>query len=157
MNRISKENDFPYIYRFNDANYNKLPKEDLLKITLVNNEESSSLWEKHMKDSSTHFKMIDIKRERLEKTINDCGWGDKSKEEETRKIFKEMTDENTNVAIFWSKHYAVRTTWGIFCKYWSDFCYPSDDGNIIIYDNNIIIYDEDKLYKMKDDDSNFAV
>lgn len=150
MNNSLDSNDFPYAYRFNDENYNVLSKGDQVRIISLNKEDSSLLWEKYIDESSVHYKKIEIKKERIEKILDDCGWGNKSDEEKTNNVLKELTNEDTNIIIFWSKHYSVKTTWGIFCKYWSDFCYLSDDGNIILYSNQILVYDEDKLYKLKD-------
>ena len=142
--------DFPYAYRFNDENYNVLPKDYMLKIISLSKEESSLLWGKYIDETSIHYKKIEVKKGSLEKILDDCGWGNKIDEEKTKNVLKGLTNDDTSIIIFWSKHYSVKTTWEIFCNYWSDFCYPSDDGNIILYRNQIIIYDEDKLYRLKD-------
>lgn len=143
-------NEFPYAYRFNDENYNLLPKGDMSRIILLSKEESSLLWEKYIDESSIHYKKIEVIKGNLEKILDDCGWGNKNDEEKTKKVLEGLINDDTSVIIFWSKHYSVKTTWDIFCEYWTDFCYPSDDGNIILYRNQILIYDEDKLYRLKD-------
>lgn len=143
-------NNFPYAYRFNDKNYNVLPKDDMSKIIPLSKEESSLFWEKYIDKASSHYKKIKIKDGRQEKILDDCGWGNKNDEEKTKDILKALTNDDTSIIIFWSKHYAARTTWEIFYKYWTDFCYPSDDGNVILYRNQTLIYDEDKLYGLKD-------
>ena len=33
---------------------------------------------------------------------------------------------------FWGAPCAVETTWGVLLRYWTDFCYPSDDSNVAI-------------------------
>ncbi len=35
--------------------------------------------------------------------------------------------EHAEVIVHWLPTLAVRTTWGIFVQYWSEFCYPSSD------------------------------
>lgn len=85
-------------------------------------------------------------KSRIKKINTNCGWGDNDKEEETRNMLKKMTEDDNEIIFFWSKNYSVKTVWKIFYKYWSDFCYPSDDGNLILYKDNILIYDEDRLY-----------
>lgn len=139
---------FPYLYRFNDERYNVLPKNDIEKICPISKNESALLWEKNIDSIKAHYKECASIVNRIKEIKGDCGWGDYESEEETRKLLRRMDDGSSEIILFWSKHYSVKTVWKIFCQYWSDFCYPSDDGNIILHKNNIIIYDEDKLYEI---------
>lgn len=38
------------------------------------------------------------------------------------------------VTISWQRDCAVRTTWGIFTRWWDDFCYPISDDAFIVAD-----------------------
>jgi hypothetical protein len=40
--------------------------------------------------------------------------------------------DDGGVLFFWSASCAAETTWGVLVRYWSDFCYPSDDSNVIV-------------------------
>lgn len=138
--------NFHYGYRFNDENYNLLSKDDIKKIIPLTKDESAKLWQKSIDMTSIHYKECISMRSRIKNISNNCGWGDNDKEEETRNMLKKMAEDHNEVIFFWSKHYSVKTVWKIFYQYWNDFCYPSDDGNLILYKDNILIYDEDRLY-----------
>lgn len=48
---------------------------------------------------------------------------------------------SSRLLFFWSASYAVETTWDVLLRYWSDFCYPSDDSNIaILTETDILIF-----------------
>lgn len=57
-------------------------------------------------------------------------------------------NEKEPITFFCRGACAVNTKWGVFLEYWSDFCYPSDDSNVIIFhrDSRAIIYIEDELW-----------
>ncbi len=39
---------------------------------------------------------------------------------------------NTEVVLSWDSEAAIKTTWGIFSKYWQEFCYPASD-NLMVF------------------------
>lgn len=39
----------------------------------------------------------------------------------------QQPDTEAEVFLLWDSDTAIQTTWGIFAKYWEDFCYPSSD------------------------------
>jgi len=40
--------------------------------------------------------------------------------------------EAASLMFFWHASCAAETTWDILLRYWSDFCYPSDDQNVVV-------------------------
>jgi hypothetical protein len=66
--------------------------------------------------------------------------------------------ETDPLYFFWEPMVAVETTWGIFLKYWNDFCYPSDDGNVAIVPDwdQAIIYSEEKLRVVPRNDARYT-
>ena len=132
-------NDFYYAYRFNDDNYKLLPKYYIENIIPLSKDESEELWQKKIDMRAIHYKECIGIRSRLKMINNNCGWGDDVKEKDTKKMLEKMANDDDEILFFWSKHYSVKTVWKIFCEYWSDFCYPSDDGNLILYKNDIAL------------------
>ncbi|MEN2774367.1 DUF2947 family protein [Acetivibrio clariflavus] len=81
---------------------------------------------------------------------NDCDWGEPEKESQTVNFLQKniLIPEESKITFFWSESCSFETVWGIFLKYWTDFCYPSDDSNVIVIHNYplAVIYIEDKLW-----------
>ncbi len=76
---------------------------------------------------------------------NDDGW-----QEEMRNVLRGCValPDTEPLYFFWEPTIAVETTWGIFLKYWNDFCYPSDSGNVAIVPRwaEAIFYSEENLW-----------
>ena len=139
--------DFHYAYRFNDEKYKCLPKEVLDRIIVLDKEECKEIWDKNFDKDAHHYKLcknVSIVGE----VCDNCGWGE-GNEEEISVILNDIEDKSSEIILFWSIGCAIKTEWEIFSKYWSDFCYPSDDGNILLLDNQILVYDEDQLFRVK--------
>ena len=81
---------------------------------------------------------------------NDCGWGDELRQSQVIKDLENVMklSKNNPITFFWNANCGLETDWGIFVKYWTDFCYSSDDSNILVPHNSekAIIYIEDKLW-----------
>lgn len=145
MNYLSK---FPYAWRFTDEKYNKLDLKELEQMFELTEKESIDFWSQNIESKINIYPISNIYKTN-KKIINDCGWGDKEGEESTRVLLKNIQDENKEIYFFWGKRYAIKTYWDLFVKYWSDFCYCSDTGNVIFLScNNILIYYEDTMYTM---------
>ncbi len=56
-----------------------------------------------------------------------------------RKTLKSMYSNETPILIYWSMNMAIKTTWGMFIKYWDNFFYSAGD-EAIIYVNPKDIY-----------------
>jgi hypothetical protein len=49
---------------------------------------------------------------------------------------------------FPQRHLAVETDWRLFLDHWDDFCYPSDDSNILVLPTlgKAVVYIEERWY-----------
>lgn len=139
-------------WRFTEKKYNLLPQIDLTQIKILSEDSSKNFWNKNISDKYMHYKLLDINvRLKKEVILKDCGWGDKETESQTKIYLERLNISNDEkVLFFWDSKTSVETTWGILLKYWTDFCYPSDDGNIIIINNadDYLVYEEDILLKI---------
>ncbi|HZL89467.1 MAG TPA: DUF2947 family protein [Pirellulaceae bacterium] len=53
--------------------------------------------------------------------------------------------DSSHLFFFWDATCAVETKWGVFLRYWTDFCYPSDDSNVAVpveCANNVFYFEE---------------
>ena len=41
-------------------------------------------------------------------------------------------DYSAPAVFFWFGDLAVEIDWGLFLDHWDDFCYPTDDSNIVV-------------------------
>jgi hypothetical protein len=117
-------------------------------------EESQIKWkaftgsgEKHLMNLPSTFwnNLIKIDEFHLE-------WGEESeKNNKLSKISNIKLDDK--ITFFWGTDNSIETYWSIFLKYWDDFCYPSDDNNLIVCEkrNFYMSYIEDcfSIYKME--------
>lgn len=140
--------DFNLKWRFTEEKYNKLPLTDLNMIKPLSISYSEECWSNWISDKCGHLMEISYKPSKLQ--YNDCGWGEPEKECQTVDFLKKniLVSEQSKITFFWGGSCSVETNWGIFLKYWTDFCYPSDDSNVIIIHNHplAVIYIEDKLW-----------
>lgn len=148
-NNYAKMEDFEFKWRFTEEEYNVLPKEDLEKIRPLSVSYSNECWDYWISDKAGHFMKLQIEDHINYLTLEDCGWGDSEKEPETLEFLNKniAVDEDQKITFFWSRNLAVETCWSTFTRYWTDFCYPSDDSNIIVIHDNpyALVYVEDKI------------
>lgn len=145
--------EFAMNWRFTDPKYNLLPKLVLDRICPLSVEYSQECWNYWISDKFEHLMLLVKNTENIGQDNlinNDCGWGDKREERLLKELLAEAMELNGNehITFFWGANCAVETEWNVFLKYWSDFCYPSDDSNIIIFhkDSRAIIYIEDTIW-----------
>ncbi|MDR2938705.1 MAG: DUF2947 domain-containing protein [Clostridiales bacterium] len=136
---------FFYANRFVNEKYNKLPANDLKQIKELTKKQSLIFWNRKIKSKINYFPIKDIYFSN--KSISsDCGWGNDKTENNTREFLKLIYKKYNHIYFFWDHSHGIKTTWDIFVKYWSDFCYCSDFGNIIYISSDLIlIYHEDAL------------
>jgi hypothetical protein len=144
--------DFALKWRFTEEKHTKLSAEELQHIQPYSQEAASELWSHYISDRADQLMWLVSERwrdpERIE--IPDCGWGNPEQELQTQKILSKNLnrEDSQSLIFFWDGVTAVRTTWGMFLKYWSSFCYPSDDSNVIIFENHkkAIVYRDDRIW-----------
>jgi hypothetical protein len=135
---------FPLHWRFvEDAEkYVILPEEDRLNFKPLAVASSQSLWNGWVR---TILEALD---RRTTPTIYES-----SEDDWEQRVCGKLQDrvempESETLYFFWEPTVAVETTWGLFLKYWSDFCYPSDVTNAAIAPKRpeALIYSEEKLW-----------
>lgn len=115
----------PLAWRWTDEKYALLPEDVLAKISPLPVEESVLLYK-----ASLSFLSKDGLNEKLFSII-ELSTSDASSEEVTTWLRERHQVEDTLVYLSWQPDLAVKTTWGVFCEYWSDFCYPVSDDLVI--------------------------
>jgi len=105
------------------------------------------MWKYWIHPTIKHIMLMNVKWNLLKLIIPDCGCGDLLKEEKTRKkLFKILQiDKMEKITFFWNSESGVETTWEIFLKYWSNFCFTGAAGGIIIFhtDPRILVYSDE--------------
>ena len=148
-------NKFELIWRFNDAQkYTQLSSDEFNRFIPADAKDSLKLWEKYIYPSSKH-------RERhltelyVQKKIKwpDCQTFKSESGDEEKQVIpilkQEITaTESAELLFFWHAEVCVRTDWGLFLDHWDDFCYPSDDSNVMVLPGieKAIIYIEESWH-----------
>jgi len=141
--------NFSYAWRLTDEKYMKLSREEIKLVSVIQPNESVLFWNEKIINKIAYFPINKIYKNN-QKVIANCGWGDESSENITRKLLQEMFGNVNNFRFYWDQNNSIMVNSKLFIKYWSDFCYPSDWGNIIyISPQDIYIYHEDILLKGK--------
>lgn len=132
---------FPLRWRFfEDAEkYTILPEEDRPNFKPLSEESSRSRWDGWVRGTLETLGTPTI----FEGGEN--GW----EKDVRRQLRNHINIPDTDpLFFFWEPTTAVETNWGIFFKYWEDFCYPSDHCNVAIMPKwpVSIVYSEEKLW-----------
>jgi hypothetical protein len=135
---------FAYGWRFMDPKFRQLPPEDLSLITELPQEESAVLWEKNVVRNSSHLlrpgaEMVGARLDRFRVDFD--------REEDTRQLLalKVPLPFAETIEFLWGPRHAVRSQWGVFLKYWSDFFYPDDDNDALLIrriDTTLVLCEE---------------
>lgn len=56
--------------------------------------------------------------------------------------------DETPILIYWNSHVAIKTTWGMFIKYWNNFFYYPEDAIIYVNQDQVYFYNEMMLKKI---------
>ena len=116
---------FPLNWRWTDSKWNELPKSDLEQIEPLTKTKAKEFWR-----ILGHYVLSDGPRvslfecsEWIDATLDAPGAFEKIRDW----LFGRLSEREQSVIISWDKDTAVLTSWGVFCDYWDDFCYPSSD------------------------------
>ena len=64
-------------------------------------------------------------------------------------VLKSMYSDETPILIYWHIRFAIKTTWGMFIKYWDDFLYSAgDDAIIYVNQDEVYLYTDMILRKI---------
>jgi hypothetical protein len=143
---MHKNDKFDLAWRFTEEKYNKLPQDELDKIFILPSSEAWVLWSKYVSREFDHILKLPKSNEEKE-VIFTVDW---NKEDKARKIISKNINvkDSEKIIFFWSSKCAVETNWGIFIKYWSDFCYPDDDNTVLVIPSvgQTIFYCEERFF-----------
>ena len=135
--------NFPLHWRFfEDAKkYAVLSEEDRVNFKPLSEESSRSLWHGWVRGI---LEAPDLQTPILREGDKN-GW-EKEVRDQLRNHLK--VSESESLYFFWEPTTAVETNWGLFLKYWDDFCYPSDSGNVAIIPRRpeAIVYSEETIW-----------
>lgn len=133
---------------FTDPLYNVLPPKDLAKIKPLTRENSNKLWNVFIGPDYKGWYTI----------TNDSGLGDKMAirhipaswdragkkvKDRTKVILKNLINQPKEIPIlfFWNRETAAVTHWGIFLKYWQDFCLGvTNEGIVVFLTNDLAVH-----------------
>jgi hypothetical protein len=130
---------FGLIWRFSDAHkYTQLSAAEFLRFRPLPETESLKLWEQFVypDPSPGHRHLTELYVQRLITWPQNVSFRSASKDDEkevVQNLRREIAaGDSSEVLFFWHAEQAVITDWRLFLDHWDDFCYPSDDSNILI-------------------------
>ena len=150
--KFASIDDFQLKWRFAEdaTKWTVLPPKDLAFFKPLTEESAQRLWFTYVSTSAQHLMEIVLRsvppnRDQFGKRllVIDENWTSEEENHHVADVFRNHIDAEPSSALyfFWNASCAVETTWEILRRYWSDFCYPSDDSNVaVILDTNINIY-----------------
>lgn len=111
-------------WRWTDPNYAVLPNEVLAQMHPVTPAEAATLDMRSRpflgKDGLSHELQSNlISTDKLDQE-DGCAW-----------LRKQQPSLEELVILSWDAGVALRTTWGVFTSYWSEFCYPASDDLVV--------------------------
>ena len=148
---------FGLIWRFSDADrYTQLSTAEFLRFHPLPESESLKKWKEFIYPDASpgHRHLKELHVQRLVTWPQNISFQSESKDDE-RQVVQNLQREiaavdSSEVCFFWHAEQAVRTDWRLFLDHWDDFCYPSDDGNILVLPSlmKAVVYDEERWYIM---------
>jgi len=131
--------EFELIWRFSDSQrYTQLTSDEFNRFRPTSAKDGLKLWEKYVypgsKTRERHLTELYV-RKRIE--LPDSPTFRSGTEKEEKQVVPTLRQEipeteTSEVLFFWHAEVCVKTDWGLFFNHWDDFCYPSDDSNVIV-------------------------
>ena len=146
---------FELIWRFNDADkYTQLSIEEFTRFHPIEVNESLELWKKYVYPGTNlterHLSELYARKSIVRPVKTNSRQLIGGEEIEVTKWLESQFPiaKDSLLFFFWHAEVSVKTDWELFLSHWDDFCYPSDDSNIIILpqEDRCIIYIEDVWY-----------
>lgn len=114
----------------------KIPDSDISKIQPFSKEYSSIIWERYISKGCRHLCLMDKNEWPFSLVPIHYNWIPDWNENNFSLLADELRDKTSFddkdiILFFWMKECAVKTTWGIFLKYWVNFLFE-DEGPILI-------------------------
>ncbi|QDS97616.1 DUF2947 family protein [Adhaeretor mobilis] len=134
-------NDFPLKWRFaeDDTKWTVLQSSDLALFRPLAEDSARHIWSTHVTIAAEHLMEIVLKtappnRDQFgtQLLVTDDNWSSDEEHQRVASVFRKHVQvaDSSVVYFFWHASCAVETTWDILLRYWSDFCYPSDESNV---------------------------
>jgi hypothetical protein len=131
--------NFGLIWRFSDAEkYTQLSMSEFRHFRPLSEADSIRCWEEFVYPDASpgHRHLTELYVQRLIAWPQNSSFRSVSKSDEAlvvQNLKREIAAGDASEAIFfWHAELAVRTDWRLFLNHWDDFCYPSDDSNILV-------------------------
>ena len=146
---------FGLIWRFSDAQkYTQLSDAEFRRFRPVSESEALGLWEQYVyPDASPGRRHLgELFVQRFIKWPEVASFTSESKDDENKVVAnlqrEIVASDSTELIFFWHAETAVRTDWRLFLDHWDDFCYPSDDSNILVLPTvgRAVVYVEARWY-----------
>lgn len=123
--------EFTYTWRWTNpmGKWSLLPPDDLAQIKPFRKEQARLLWKQAIVILSPRKWALSPERFPAIQTFDDNRTD--SPEEARQWLLSLDIPEQTPIVIAWHGPNAVLTHWGVFCRHWNCFLYPSD--NVVIW------------------------
>lgn len=150
-------NEFPLKWRFAEdaSRWTEFSSNDRLLFQPLSEASSRLLWQRYVAEDSYHLMTCPEEKRRFGSTITaqTVVADDHNHLLESDRVRSFLTQHvnirnDSNVLFFWGGACAAETKWMIFLRYWDDFCYPSDDTNVVVPLNSdrLIVFVEDHFW-----------
>lgn len=144
--------DFLFGERFTNEDFALFSDTELSEMKVLSKSEASEIWCNYCDDEILP-KSSFVTKTGLNKLVlvaKDCGWGDEKEENDTKLLLESALSKCIGgfINICYYNDCALSVSAELFCKNWSDFCYPSD-CLIIDFGEKALLYYEDRLYYLE--------
>ena len=135
--------EFPLKWRFaeDSTKWTVLPPSDLACFKPLATDSARRLWPEYVSNAAEQLMEIVTKTVSPDRNqfgtrllVIDDNWSSEEEHQRVAKSIRQKIDivDSAILYFFWDASCAVETTWDILLRYWSDFCYPSDDSNVAV-------------------------
>ncbi len=146
---------FALIWCFSDAQkYAHLSTAEFQRFRPLSEVESLACWKQYVYPdvSPRHRHLMELRVQRLITWPQRPSFLSELRDEEQQivpTLQKVIPAAGSSLALFfWHAELAVQTDWRLFLDHWDDFCYPSDDSNIVVLPEvgKAVVYIKDWWY-----------
>ena len=139
--RYTDIDEFPLKWRFAEdaSRWTVLPDADLANFHPLAEESARALWKRFIHPTAEHLmEFAEQWGPQLQLRTDVLNTADAPTAAEELDLGITFLRQRIHVAdssrlfFFWHATCAVETTWDVFLRYWTDFCYPSDDSNVAV-------------------------
>ena len=151
---------FPLIWRFTDAEkYCQLTEEEFRRFRPLSVEDAAAKWAGYVYSGSDlhwyHLVGLLVRNQIPYPQVPTFQIGQEEEDAEVRvraNLRHHLPAADSAEALFfWGGRCAVRTDYGLLLDHWDDFCYPSDDSNVLVFLDQTkgVMYRDDRWYVLE--------